>query len=172
MCLGASTGSLYETGHNDQTVCVQRVWKHSCYHDGKLSQLPSDWGEILWVRLPASVRYPETILQCLFSETVDVRLPHHTDQDSRATASTSLLFPHVDEFGESEKCVCARMHACLCVCVRKGFLFTAMCTKQGELPLRLVGDQRKDEQNYNNMERLMSKLQIWQGYSCLVICLV
>lgn len=56
-----------------------------------------------------------TILLCLFSETGDVELPHHTDQDPLATASTSLLFPHVDEFGESEKCVLA------CVC--KGFAF-------------------------------------------------
>lgn len=38
------------------------------------------WKEILWVCLLASVYYSGTILPCLFSETGDFRLPHHTDQ--------------------------------------------------------------------------------------------
>lgn len=46
MHFGPYTGFQYETNHNEETVCVQRVWKHSCYHYGKLSQLSSDgWGE-------------------------------------------------------------------------------------------------------------------------------
>lgn len=71
-----------------------------------------------------------TILLCLFSETGDAELPHHTDQDPLATASTSLLFPHVDEFGESEKCVLAR------VCV-KVLLFAAMHMKLMRMTFRI-----------------------------------
>lgn len=73
--------------------------------------------------------YSGTILLCLFSETVDVELPHHTDQDPLAAATTSLLFPHVREFGG--KCVCV----CVCMCVgerakSKGLVFTGVYMKK------------------------------------------
>lgn len=120
------------------------------------------WGEILWVCLPASVCYSGTILLCLFSETVDVQLPHHTDQDPLATASTSLLFPHVDEFGESEGCVCDGEGE-----ESKGFVFTGVCMKQRGMTFGISGGSEEDEYNYNNMENLMLKPQNWQDCCCL-----
>lgn len=160
MGLGPLTGSLYEAGHNEQTVCVQRVWKHSCYHYGKLSELSSDGGKYYESVCRQVCVTHRTILLCLFSETVDVELPHHTDQDPLATASTSLLFPHVDEFGESEKCV----RACVCI----GFVFSQRCRwSWWEWLFRICWGSKWDEQNYNSMENPMLKPQNWQDYCCL-----
>lgn len=92
--------------------------------------------------------YSGTILLCLFSETLDVQLPHHTDQDPSATASTSLLFPHVDRFGESQK------SACVCVCdgervrerEKKRFCFhRGVYMKQRGMTFGITRGSEKDE---------------------------
>lgn len=122
------------------------------------------WGEIFWVCLPASVCYSGTILRCLFSETVDVQLPHHTDRDPVAAAATSLLFPHVNEGWLVHMYVRTCACVCLGVTVREVKVsFSLVCA----WTVRINQGSEDDEYNYNNMTNLMLKPQNWQDCCCL-----
>lgn len=99
--------------HNEETVCIGKVWKHSCYHHGKLSQLSAEGGNIMSLSV-GLVCLTLRQSHCLFSVTVEVQLAHI--RQSGICRTVRLPQPCGCVWAGEEK------GGCVCVC-GGGFVF-------------------------------------------------
>lgn len=142
------------------------VWKHSCYHYGKLSQLSSDGGG----------GYYESVCRQVCVTLRQSCYVYFLKQQTFSFHITQTRIP----WPQCRPHYCFRMWmsmgkmmgVCMCVTERerenkRKVLLSPGCVWSRGMTFGISGGSEEDEYNYNNMENLMLKPQNGQDWCCL-----